>query len=258
MRSILAKMAYSVLFLCACGVIIIAAGRVTMRPALTNPKLIVAEITDDEPAPPVDLPEPTSELVALENGATLEDVLLDMNLQPFESLAAFDSQGAKLDNATNYLVHKLLVPPQWWMDFAANDGEVLLHNHPSGNALSPQDVFGAVYSQVPWMMVVGDGYVHAIHDLPQCVRYSMTASELGHQIADFYEAELNELAQEVYVNLEYDGLPPGLWVSYNALRITAEEFSFTYDFIPLAEFDASALDIFSERLNSDRASHDAR
>lgn len=71
-----------------------------------------------------------------------------------------------------------MVPPQWWLEFAENDGTVLLHNHPSGNAFSPQDVFDAVYSQVPWMMVVGNGYVHAIHNLPQCVRYSVEAQDL--------------------------------------------------------------------------------
>lgn len=232
-----------------CGLLVIATTMLVMvmtaRSALTDPDPetlpLIYEYTmamgEDERHSAADAANLAT--VDTNSGTTIDEVVLRLSEQNYESVATFNKQGEKIADVTSNYASKIRLTTAWWRDFQENDGLIVIHNHPGERSFSPQDLYAATVNQIPLMLVVTSQRAFIVKDIATDTTNNF--AKRAQDIMTYCGARRDWWSKRCFAGETFDTMPADVWVSHAAVADTAWAFGFEYYHIPLDDFKADIL-----------------
>lgn len=159
----------------------------------------------------------------------IEAVMHTIKDQDFETLAAFDSNGRLLFKTTQYEEGTVRLTSDQLSLFQAQDGALIIHNHPSGSTFSAVDLRAEAERGTRRAMVVTSDALYILE--PGWRGWGDPEA-----LAATYDSYGERFTQGAILDPNL-GMPREItvWASHQALTATAEEFDLGYRRIPLKE-----------------------
>ena len=170
-----------------------------------------------EPSVSMDCPTPSIETIV----RTIKD-------QNFETLAAFDADGRLLLEITDHDSQKVTMTAEQIAQFREQGGALIIHNHPSGNSFSAQDLYTEAMRGTQRAIVVTRDYLYILSPGWQ----GWGDPDRLRDAHDKYSVEFEQLAEtEDWRSTS----ARNRWVSDQAVAAVASDFGLDYWKIPVKD-----------------------
>ncbi len=215
---------------------------------------------------------------AANSGGSLHAVVQTLRKQNYESAVGFSISAQKLFDYTNRCPWKVVGSALHRANFLELDGTLSIHNHPSCQAFSAQDLYAEALFNTPIAMVVTDRYVYTVQPKsgewadPQALKdYCSSQQDLYLKRAQSYLDSINhtyrpdkilsaprtpdngsyqwfwqeEIRKQLQKgNVSSVSVSTGIWVTDQAMRQTARKFNLLYTRVETDYFNAGDYTVF--------------
>lgn len=159
----------------------------------------------------------------------IEAVMREISNQEFETLAAFDSNGRLLFETTAYESSSVSVTSDQLQQFWAEDGALMMHNHPSGSTFSAVDLRAEAMRGTRRAIVVTDRFLYVLEP-------GKRGWGSPERLFEAYTAYAEQYAIEAGQNPDLATLRARvIWAQHQALMATAADFGLSYQQVPMDE-----------------------